>query len=69
MKIHPRREKIFKLGDDKQVHRVEKLDGDGLRYDDLAYDKYGHEKYIEVKTTSGSEEEHIFIIANELAQS
>lgn len=61
--------KKYKLGDDKQVRRVAKLDGDGLGYDILSYDKYGNEKYIEVKTTSGSEDGHIFITANELAQS
>lgn len=61
--------KKYKLGDDKQVRRVAKLDGDGLGYDILSYDKYGNEKYIEVKTTSGPEDGHIFITANELAQS
>ena len=61
--------KKYKLGDDKQVRRVAKLDGDGLGYDILSYDKYGNEKYIEVKTTSGQEDGHIFITANELAQS
>lgn len=57
------------MGDDKQVRRVAKLDGDGLGYDILSYDKYGNEKYIEVKTTSGPENGQIFITANELAQS
>ena len=61
--------KKYKLGDDKQVRRVAKLDGDGLGYDILSYDKYGNEKFIEVKTTSGAEDGHIFITANELAQS
>lgn len=61
--------KKYKLGEDKQVRRVAKLDGDGLGYDILSYDIYGNEKYIEVKTTSGPEDGHIFITANELVQS
>lgn len=61
--------KKYKLGNQKQVRRVAKLDGDGLGYDILSYDKYGKEKYIEVKTTSGKEDGSIFITANELKMS
>lgn len=61
--------KKYKLGKDKQVRRVAKLDGDGLGYDILSYDKYGNEIYIEVKTTSGAENNSIFITANELKMS
>lgn len=61
--------KTYHLGKNKQVRRVAKLDGDGLGYDILSYDRYGKEIYIEVKTTTGSEESTIFITANELAMS
>lgn len=61
--------KKYKLGQQKQVRRVAKLDGDGLGYDILSYDKDGKEKYIEVKTTTGKEMESIFITANELKMS
>ena len=61
--------KKYKRGNQKQVRRVAKLDGDGLVYDILSYDKYGKEKYIEVKTTSGKEDGSIFITANELKMS
>ncbi len=61
--------KAYHLGKDKQVRRVAKLDGDGLGYDILSYDRHGKEIYIEVKTTTGSEESTIFITANELAMS
>lgn len=61
--------KKYKLGQQKQVRRVAKLDGDGLGYDILSYDKDGKEKYIEVKTTTGKETESIFITANELKMS
>lgn len=61
--------KKYKLGHQKQVRRVAKLDGDGLGYDILSYDKYGKEKYIEVKTTAGKEDGSIFITANELKMS
>lgn len=67
---HEREEvKKYKLSKKKQVRRVAKLDGDGLGYDILSYDKNGREKYIEVKTTSGKENESIFITANELKMS
>lgn len=61
--------KKYKLGDQKQVRRVAKLDGDGLGYDILSYDKNGKEKYIEVKTTSGEEDGSIFITSHELKMS
>lgn len=61
--------KKYKLGIDKQVRRVAKLDGDGLGYDILSYDKNGNEIYIEVKTTTGSEDGSIFITSNELEMS
>ena len=61
--------KAYHLGKSKQVRRAAKLDGDGLGYDILSYDRHGREIYIEVKTTTGPEEEAIFITANELAMS
>ena len=61
--------KAYHLGKGKQVRRAAKLDGDGLGYDILSYDRHGREIYIEVKTTTGPEEEAIFITANELAMS
>lgn len=61
--------KKYKLGTDKQVRRVAKLDGDGLGYDILSYDKNGNEIYIEVKTTMGPEDGSIFITSNELEMS
>ena len=61
--------KKYHLDKNKRVRRVAKLDGDGLGYDILSYDKYGEEIYIEVKTTTGSEDGAIFITANELAMS
>ncbi len=61
--------KAYHLGKGKQVRRVAKLDGDGLGFDILSYDRHGREIYIEVKTTTGPEEDAIFITANELAMS
>lgn len=61
--------KTYRLGKDRQVRRVARLDGDGLGYDILSYDRCGRELYIEVKTTAGSEESPFFITANELAMS
>lgn len=61
--------KKYKLGKDKKVRMVSKLDGDGLGYDILSYDKKGNPIYIEVKTTTGSENGSIFITANELEMS
>jgi hypothetical protein len=58
--------KKYKLGKGKKVRMVSKLDGDGLGYDILSYDENGKPMYIEVKTTAGSEDESIFITANEL---
>ena len=61
--------KKYKLGSDKQVRWVAKLEGDGLGYDILSYDKFGNEIYIEVKTTIGAEDDSIFITSNELEMS
>lgn len=61
--------KKYKLGPDKQVRRVAKLDGDGLGYDILSYDDKGNEIYIEVKTTTGPANSSIFVSANELHMS
>ncbi|MDD3186037.1 MAG: DUF3883 domain-containing protein [Anaerostipes sp.] len=61
--------KKYKLGKEKKVRMVAKLDGDGLGYDILSYSKDGTEKYIEVKTTNGLESNSFFITANELAMS
>jgi len=59
----------YKLGKEKKVRMVAKLDGDGLGYDILSFSKDGTEKYIEVKTTNGAENSSIYITANELAMS
>lgn len=61
--------KKYKLGNNKKVRMVSKLDGDGLGYDILSYDKHGNPMYIEVKTTTGPENGSIFITANELEMS
>lgn len=61
--------KKYKLGRDKQVRWIAKLDGDGLGYDILSYDKFGNEIYIEVKTTTGAEDDSIFITSTELEMS
>ena len=65
------REKVkkYKLSKDKIVRWVSKLDGDGLGYDILSYDKQGNPIFIEVKTTTGSENGNIYITANELEMS
>lgn len=61
--------KKYKIAKNKQVRRVAKLDGDGLGYDILSYDKQGNEIYIEVKTTTGQEDNSIFITSTELEMS
>lgn len=61
--------KKYRLGKDKKVRMVSKLDGDGLGYDILSYDEHGEAMYIEVKTTVGPENGTIFITANELEMS
>lgn len=45
----------------KQVEHISKTKGDGCGYDILSYDISGNEKYIEVKTTTGSKEKEFFI--------
>ncbi len=61
--------KKYKACNNKTVRLVAKLDGDGCGYDVLSYDEHGNEKYIEVKTTKGKENESIYITANELKKS
>jgi hypothetical protein len=49
-----------------EVRHVSQLDGDGLGYDILSYNLDGSEKYIEVKTTTGSAETPFYITGNEV---
>ena len=48
------------------MRHVSQLDGDGLGYDILSYSLDGSEKYIEVKTTTGSAETPFYITDNEV---
>lgn len=50
----------------KDVEHVSKTKGDGLGYDILSFDIHGNEKYIEVKTTTGSNETPFYITKTEL---
>ena len=65
------REKVkkYKLPASKKVVWVSRDMGDGLGFDILSYDKNGNEMFIEVKTTTGEEDNSFFISANELEKS
>lgn len=53
---------------DLMVH-VSIIEGDGAGFDILSFYKDGREKFIEVKTTTGSENTPFFITSNELTRS
>jgi hypothetical protein len=50
-----------------QVRRISETKGDGAGYDVLSFDELGTEKYIEVKTTTGSKETPFVVTMNEVA--
>lgn len=49
----------------RKVHWVSKEDGDGAGYDVRSYESTGREKFIEVKTTVGSQTTPFFMTRNE----
>lgn len=49
----------------KNVRWVSKIDGDGAGYDILSFDERGNNKFIEVKTTIGSNTTPFFVSRNE----
>ena len=49
----------------RMVRWVSKEDGDGAGYDILSYSRCGHERWLEVKTTNGSERTPFWISENE----
>lgn len=65
------REKVkqYNLSKSKKVVWVSRDKGDGLGYDILSYDAHGNEMFIEVKTTTGTEDTSFYISANELEKS
>jgi len=53
----------------KKIRWVSEEDGDGAGYDILSFDAKGHERFLEVKTTVGSDVTPFYITRNELALS
>ena len=53
----------------KKVRWVSEEDGDGAGYDILSFDAKGNERFLEVKTTVGSEITPFYITRNELSLS
>jgi Domain of unknown function (DUF3883) len=52
-----------------KVRWISEVDGDGAGYDILSFDEKGRERFLEVKTTVGSEVTPFYITRNELSLS
>jgi hypothetical protein len=52
-----------------KIRWVSEEDGDGAGYDILSFDAEGHERFLEVKTTVGSDITPFYVTRNELALS
>jgi hypothetical protein len=51
----------------KKIRWISEEDGDGAGYDILSYDETGKERFLEVKTTVGSDVTPFYITRNELS--
>lgn len=51
----------------KKIRWISEEDGDGAGYDILSFDAKGHERFLEVKTTVGSDLTPFYITRNELS--
>lgn len=51
----------------KKIRWISQEDGDGAGYDILSFDHKGHERFLEVKTTVGSQTAPFYLTRNELS--
>ena len=69
---HFEREKLERLDRPdlaKKIRWISEADGDGAGYDILSFDEKGKERFLEVKTTVGSDTTPFYITRNELSLS
>jgi hypothetical protein len=64
-----RLKKFERLDLAKKIRWISEEDGDGAGYDILSFDKNGKERFLEVKTTVGSDLTPFYITRNELSLS
>jgi hypothetical protein len=62
-------ERLDRLDLAKKIRWISEEDGDGAGYDILSFDEKGRERFLEVKTTVGSDLTPFYITRNELSLS